>query len=383
MKKQISLVIFIIAALLVSGCTESSKSLQGYLKGVENHLKENFSYGSFDNVEKYLLAKNYIEANLEIQKIKKKPTGKKWQTIETYDTASSWLASLDEIEAFINRANLNKDNYEASGNSIIKLKNSTNYNTRYCRKSSIQGSLPSKVNFSSEFVDYINKRRREVMVSFVDLSTDLIGIAESKKEQARLVLEEQRAAAKLKRQKEDEERKRIAVAAKIEREKAAEEREQRKIAAKIEREKKEKAKQKAVKNEVFRLSELAKKSGYAGFSNMNVVAMIYKTQKEGGLENYLNSVTGCHNLNKSHCKNWYSKLKAIQILDDGVLFSFSEYSGGEYLDFTIYADKSPGKIYQEGQSFTNDLYVFDGMMSYTTVAGATKTIPHFRPANIR
>jgi len=145
---------------------------------------------------------------------------------------------------------------------------------------------------------------------------------------------------------------------------------------------KEKNENKAIMQEVAKLNAAAKSSGYAGYENENIISLIYKTQKEGGLEKHLNKVVGCHKLNKRLCERGYPKLKVIQILDEGVLYSFSEFSGGKYVAFTVFSDKAPGKIYQEGQAFENSYYVFKGMISYNTVLGVKKTVPAFYKAKL-
>lgn len=141
-------------------------------------------------------------------------------------------------------------------------------------------------------------------------------------------------------------------------------------------------KQAAITAEERKIDKLAKEAGYSGYAKLNVISMIYITQRNGGLEKYLNKVVGCHDRKKSFCTKYYSKLKAIQILDNGVLYSLSDNTDGEPFSFTIFSDIEEGKIYQEGQSFENAFHVFKGMYSYTAVSGARKRVPSFSKANI-
>ncbi|HFD31465.1 MAG TPA: hypothetical protein ENJ28_01960 [Gammaproteobacteria bacterium] len=313
-----------------------------------------------EKVEDHLLEKNYNEADSEFEKLGNsvKHHAVKGDIVKNiYRDTVIWLKKMDEIELFINKASDNKELYEANGNYGVSTKNCQGRNCEYFHNSSITSGLPKTLPFSSEFVDYVNARMKNTLDRLNSLNTSLNEIAEEEKEKARLARIEEREKRELE--------------AKIKREKEAKE-----------RERKEREKQQAIDAEVSRISKIIKEQGYADFSNMSVVTMIYKTQKEGGLEKYINKVMGCHKLNTSSCERWYPKIKAIQVLDEGVLYSFSEYGGGEYVSFIIYADKEPGKIYQEGQSFPNGFHVFDGMISYTTVAGVKKTVPHFKVVNL-
>lgn len=129
------------------------------------------------------------------------------------------------------------------------------------------------------------------------------------------------------------------------------------------------------------IDEAAKKAGYGGSSNKNIVRLIYETQKNGGLEKHLRKVVGCLDADQDFCNKWYPKVKAVQILDEGLLYLFSEFGGDEYVEFMIYVYKEPGKIYQEGQSLENTFYVFEGMFSYLTVLGASRSVPAFGKAD--
>jgi hypothetical protein len=370
-----SVFILIVFSVFCAGSV-SAKSLQGILGGLGDlgsQLKEAVSPNSLEDIEKLLLEKNYAQADIEFNKLWNRLSRTDRNKIRPpYKATVAWLKDVDKNELFIENAYKNLSAYKAVGNFIIYEEKSNGQKSQYCKKDSITGNLPHALPFSANFVNYINERRRKAVNSFVSLNNELIRINEIEKEKARL--------AKIERENAEKEKARLA---KIEREEAAKE---RALSVKKKREEKEKKKeqekrekQEKIDSEISRLTVLAQKAGYSRFSNINVVSMIYKTQKEGGLENYINTVVGCHKLNQSYCDAWYSKLKAIQVLDNGVLYSFSEFNGDEYVDFTIFADKERGKIYQDGQSFSKGLYVFDGMITYTTVSGATKTIPHFKP----
>jgi len=312
------------------------------------------------DVEVLLLEKKYDQADVEFKKVKKSVQN---QSVSgsivrlIYKDTVDWLKKIDEITNFIERVDGNEELYKANGNYGVSLKNCQERDCERYDTGMINSGLPSSLPFSSNLVAYVNSYRKQTIESFKALNMRLNEAAEAEKQRQR---EERKA-----------ERERKKLEAKLKREKEEQERQRKKNEKRI-----------AIDNEVAKINKLAKSSGYSGYSNMSLIAMIYKTQKEGGLEKHLNNIVGCHDLDKKPCERWYPKLKAIQVLDDGILYSFSEYSGREYVNFTIFADREKGKIYQEGQSFENSYYVFNGMLSYTTVAGAKKTVPSFSKAEL-
>ncbi len=132
------------------------------------------------------------------------------------------------------------------------------------------------------------------------------------------------------------------------------------------------AKKVAKKEKLERLNKACVKAGYNGYCEAIIPNIITTTQETGGLEEFLNLVvdypTG----------ELYSEIKAISILNNAVLYSYS----GPDTHFVIHVEKKPGKIYQEGQSLEKNFYVFMGMYSYTSTSGAKKSVPSFKLANI-
>ena len=141
-------------------------------------------------------------------------------------------------------------------------------------------------------------------------------------------------------------------------------------------------KQKKINIKINDIDLLAKSKGFYGYTNENIIQVIYKTQNEGGLEKYMNKIVGCHDYNQDICKRGYHSLKAIQILENGVLYSYTESAGNMYLSFVIFSDKEPGKMYQEGQSIENTFHYFDGMYQYNSLLGAKRSVPIFRKAKL-
>lgn len=131
-----------------------------------------------------------------------------------------------------------------------------------------------------------------------------------------------------------------------------------------------------------RLDKLAIAYNYAGYAKTNLIGMMYQTQSKGGIETFLNKVVGCPVMDSYSCDRWYPSVKISQVLDDWVLYEFSEYQGRSHLGFSILVAKQPGKMYYDGQSLLTEPLVFVGVMSIETVLGATRTIPAFRLANI-
>ena len=127
---------------------------------------------------------------------------------------------------------------------------------------------------------------------------------------------------------------------------------------------------------------MAKLAGYAGYIGTSIIRMLYKAGKHGGLEQHLNKEIGCTELDKSPCSR-YKYLKVIQVTEKGFLYSYSRHRRTKYYGTTIFADKTPGKMYLEGQPFENQLYVFKGMITYTTILGVRKSVPHFGFINLK
>ncbi len=148
----------------------------------------------------------------------------------------------------------------------------------------------------------------------------------------------------------------------------------------------EETKQKEIddaKKEDNRIDKKAKKLGFTGYSKMNISQLIYKTQKNGGLENYINSVVGCSALDKVSCNRLNSKLQILQILDNGLIYHFYKYTNNEPFEYMIFTNKLKSKIYQEKQKIDDGFYVFRGMIKYTTILGIQKSIPKFEKVNIK
>jgi hypothetical protein len=319
-----------------------------------------YIYEYFEKIEPLLKENKFDEANTEFKELSSKIRNHavKGNTVGIiYEKTVKWLKANNKIRLFLVRVNESPGSYEANGNYGISTKNCQGNNCEYYHHSMINSGLPKTLPFSTKFVEYINAYHKETYELFSSSNSKLNQISENKRKREADTREAER---NLKKEN-----------ARLQREKET-----------LARKTKEKEKQAAIASEEARIDQLAKTAGYSGYANVNLIQMIYKTQKEGGLEKYINKVVGCHNLQKNPCDKWYPKLKAIQILDNGVLYSFSEYSSGEYVSFSVFSDKEVGKIYQEGQSFENTLHVFKGMLSYTTVSGASKTVPSFVKVNI-
>lgn len=301
----------------------------------------------FQNIEPFLIEKNYGEANKEFEKLSpkfKRHSIKDGSMKYLYENTVKWLKRRDDINQYLNKALKDINSYHIYNGAVTK-KSCSGYCVRYS-PSNIDSYLPKTLPFSSKFVTYINTERKQTKNYLNSVISDLNGITEINKKK-------KSDAIKLSREQDI-----------------------------LARQQKEENEKKAIKQEVEKLNIAAKSSGYAGYENENIISLIYKTQKKGGLEKHLNKIIGCHELNKTLCKRGYPRLKVIQILDEGVLYSYSEFSGGKHLSFTVFSDKSPGKIYQEGQAFENSYHVFKGMFSYKTVLGINKTVPAFYKAKL-
>ncbi len=327
----------------------------------------------FAEIEPLLMEKKYDEADIKYEQLNKNI---KLHSINgvivglSYRDTVKWLKKKDELISFLEKVTSQIENYKLSHhkNGIYANISIKNY-SKYHIFNSLNKGLPKTLPFSSEFVGYINNIRKETINRFNTIYENVGTIAKSEEKQKLAIV-----------QAENE---RKETARKIESARKTKEVRMQREKEKLAREKKKKEKQKILDQEIARIDALAKSVGYSGYEDENIVSLIYKTQKEGGLEKYINQVIGCHKLDQGPCEIWYPKLKAIQILNNGVLYSYSEYSRGEVVSFSVFAEKEPGKIYQEGQAFSNTFYVFTGMLSYTTVMGAKKTIPSFSKAKFK
>jgi len=328
---HISIINLIIIVLVVFSSPSYSKPVSEYFK----------------NIEPLLIEKNYDGANKEFDKLNpkfKRHSIKNGSMKYLYENTVKWLKRRDDINLYLNSALKDINSYHIYKGAVTK-KLCSGYCVRYS-VSSVDSYLPKTLPFSSKFVSYINTEKKYTKNYLNSVILDLNEITEINKKK-------KSDAIKLSRKQE-----RLAY------------------------QKKEEKEKKAIKQEVEKLNATAKSSGYAGYKNENIISLIYKTQKEGGLEKHLNEVVGCHKLNEILCKRGYQRLKVLQILDEGVLYSYSEFSGRKHLSFTVFSDKSPGKIYQEGQAFDNYYHVFKGMFSYKTVLGVKKSIPAFYKAKL-
>ncbi len=257
-----------------------------------------------------------------------------------YERTVAWLKRRDDINNYVEVALKDIDSYKVTNNALTK-KNCSGYCVRYS-VASVKGQLPNTLPYSSEFITYINNEKKYAENYLFSVISDINELNAQKKKQKAEALVQKRENEKRSREQQEE------------------------------------TERKTIKVEVARLNTAAKSFGYSGYENKNIINLIYTTQKDGGLEKYLNKVVGCHKFNQQNCKRSYAKLKAIQILDDAVLYSYSKFVGGSIFDFSILANKEKGKIYQEGQAIKNTFYVFTGMYSYKSVLGVTKTVPVFK-----
>lgn len=141
--------------------------------------------------------------------------------------------------------------------------------------------------------------------------------------------------------------------------------------------------QERLEAEIKTIDRACKQAGYKGFAKLDLISMIYLTQKDGSLGNYLNAVVGNLKNDKDSLWEWYPKVKVFQVLENGALYSYSEFTDGELFSMTIHVENEPSKIYQEGQSLEDTFHVFNGMYTYIATTGAKKSIPSFSKAKIK
>lgn len=319
-----------------------------------NSAQAKYVYEYMEKVEPLLIEKKYSEASKEFDSLNERVKGQAingYTLRMVYEQTVTWLKHIEEFGGSLRNIEANKSQFKASGDYGISSK-SCDRDCKYIYSNDVDKGLPKSLPFSKKFITHVNDLRNISFNNFLKINGEL-------------------------REIEQEQKDRVKEARKAERKRNEKERQKKIESDRIIREENARKDKQDIENEIARIDKLAKDSGYAGYAGINLIGMIYKTQKEGGLERYINKVVGCHALLKNPCEKWYPKLKVIQILDDGVLYLFSEYSGGEHVSFTIISNKEAGMIYQEGQSLSNTYHVFKGMFSYETIAGVKKSIPAF------
>jgi hypothetical protein len=312
---------------------------------------------SMSEVESLLLERNYKQAIIEFDGLSsriKNHQVKGYFVYEQFDSTIKWLKNLDEYHSEIDKVESNMSGYRASGINSIYYRDGES-TSGWIHNGNFDNEKPRYFPYSQGFLDYLNNYQNSLYSKFRSLNTLL-----SDQEKNRLADIESKRLAKADQIKIEEKKRLVDIESK-----------------RLARENENNAKLKSLQAEIDRVDMLAKDKGFLGYSKKNVLQLIYQTQKSGDLGDYLNYVVGCHDLNRHICTNSYSKLRIIQVLDDAILYSFSEFYKNEMVNITVLTDKKSGKIYQEGQVFTNDFFVFTGMNSYTTVAGSVKTVPVF------
>lgn len=131
------------------------------------------------------------------------------------------------------------------------------------------------------------------------------------------------------------------------------------------------------------IDKKVKSMGYKGFTELDITSLMFHTQNNGNLGEYLNSVVGCSAQRKQNCNDLNSNLKVSQILDDSVIYRYFEILDGKLLEYSVIVPKEANKIYQMKQRFDNDFYVFVGMFNYTSTIGIKFSIPKLKKIHIK
>lgn len=292
--------------------------------------------------------KSYINLPEEI-KFKSIQVGDRYKYVDSlYFKTIRWIENINEINQLMYKVERNKEGFNAKKNDSISQRKCKRNCTNIYRYS-ISLNFPKSLPFSTKFSNYLNQVKEKTLTKFDLLTHQIIDAKEQKRKAQRVKTEN-------------------------ERNKRIEE-------ARTKQKRKEEQKKKALKKEEQRLDKIAKANGFSGYINKLPIAVLYKTQRDGGLEKYVNVVIGCNKLNdQDWCKRGSKFLRILQVLDDGLLYSYSEYNKVEkrYVNIMVYTDREAGKLYQEGQPFENKMYVFVGMVSYIATNGAKKTVPYMK-----
>lgn len=231
-------------------------------------------------------------------------------------------------------------------------------------------------------------RNREIYESYFQIFNDI-----AKREHEEKVKAQQKIIDERNRKLKEIEAKRQAESERVRKQQEKLLQEQREYrekreAERIAKEKQEESRKEAYNDEIIRIDDACKKAGYKGLAKyqdtpIDMVTLIYLTQRDGGLEKYLNTVVGNLKNDKDSLSEIYRKVKAFQVLDDGVLYTYSEYDSTGSFSFTVHVEKEIGKLYQEGQSLEDTFHAFKGMYTYVTTSGAKKKIPSFSKVKLK
>lgn len=326
----------------------------------------------FDSIEPLLLAGKYDAAKKKFDiardKVREESGTRVLSSNDTlammsYMDVVKWLKSMDHVDQQLVEIEKNPAAISAEYNSLYK-KDCDGVECIHLSENAPYEKIPkSDVYFSSDFVKKLNQRAKNLDERFKN-SYSLISKKQAD-EAAKKEKERQERVAK-----ENAEREALIVRQKKEAERA-----------RLDEQKNEEEKKQQHASEIAQIDKWAKSHGYKGYTGKNVLSMIYTTQQNGGLENYVGQILGCPPSGMDRCDTWYPKVKVSQVLNDGLIYYFSEYVGNDYFEFLMVTGKEPGKIYQEGQSISRKFYVFKGMVSFDTASGSTRTVPYFELIN--
>ena len=287
---------------------------------------------------------------------------------DEYGRYKDRIKALKKIGQFIDENQDDLSKIHAGSNAIYK--EHCNSRTQYECKiyyNTFQFGLKTRGIFGNKIFDHY-KAKTVALIKRLEKFT-----ADTKKYHKDKVAAEQKAWED--QQKAENEKR--ALEGKKQREEWERKQREKQAATDEQRRKEQDAKAARVNVQTSELNDIAAQNGYAGYAGLNVVQIMAKVQKEGGLENYVNKLIGSIDERKSDYR-WYNKVKLIQVLDDALLYSFHEKN----TDFTIMVEKENGKIYVENQRLTKQFYVFKKMVTYKTTVGSTKTVPYFEKAMI-
>ena len=330
-----------------------------------------------ENVERLLLDGEYEAVNRQYLDDNKRP-GK---TYGLLDGAVKFLKEVDRDYRAVHAFDVaNIASVRPSGDGLLIGNRSVQLRQTLLRK-------PEKFPpFSAEFLEEINRRLRAtqdrynvIVAAYNDRGRNEAAARAAKERQKRddRVAKEQARAAE--REREEERRLELAATQRRERARDAKAREERLERLKAARE-----------AETVRLNQSARAAGYDNFEDINILAMLAKTQRDGGLERYVGKVIGCGPAAMQdngfgefdYCERWYPKIRIIQVGGERNLFQFHTSNEFAHSDKLFLVFKEAGKLYQEGQRIEGRFHTFVGMHTYTTALGASRTVPVFKRVDL-
>lgn len=231
-------------------------------------------------------------------------------------------------------------------------------------------SLNNKRRFSGEFGHYLNDQKNTFITEIKEIKKGLIKqqeqerIEKKRQEQKRI---EKHELTRIRRQELEKERIKKLKAKKKENAK---------------RRKQEQIKKKRAELKAFQiLDNKATKLGYREVKTYGIAGFLYQVMEgKKDLEDGIGVLLW--NKPRSMAARTDKKFKLLQIAGDILIYTFSDWSNDELIDFTIIIPKKAGGKYLPGQRLKGEYFTYVDNFEYITTLGSSNTAPIFKHVDL-